>query len=108
MGGAFVRDQTEAKFHILAEVSRQITSILAIDELLVQVVQLIQRAFGYYHVGIGLVEGDEIVYRVGAGELWDNPTFTFKPQRLKIGVQGLTGLVAKTGEPALAPDVFPR
>ncbi len=105
MEKTFARAETEARFHILAEVGRQISSILAIDELLVQIVQLVQRAFGYYHVGIGLVEGDEIVYRVGAGELWDDPNFTFKPKRLKIGVEGLTGWVGKQGMPALAPDV---
>ncbi len=97
--------EAEAKFHILAEVGRQITSILAIEELLAQVVQLIQRAFGYYHVGIGLVEGDEIVYRVGAGALCDGQGFRFEPGRLKIGREGLSGWVAKTGQPALVRDV---
>src|SRR5512135_3188023 len=96
-----------ARFRILTEVSQQITSILAIDELLVQVVRLIQRTFNYYHVGIGLIEGDEVVYRVGAGVLWDDPksNFQFKPNRLKVGSEGLTGWVAHTGELALAPDV---
>ncbi len=100
-----VKDEAEAKFDILAEVSRQITSILAIEELLAQVVRLIQGAFGYYHVGIGLVEGDEIVYRVGAGALCDDRGFRFDPGRLKIGLEGLSGWVAKTGQPALVPDV---
>jgi len=95
----------DARFRILAEVSRQITSILNIDELLVQVVGLIQRTFNFYHVGIGLVEGDEIVYRVGAGALCDDRGFRFVPGRLKIGSEGLTGWVAKTGQPALIPDV---
>jgi signal transduction histidine kinase len=46
-----------------------------------------------------------VVYRYGAGELWDDPQFTFKPSRLKVGKQGMTGWVAATGEPLLAPDV---
>ena len=101
-----LRDREDAKFHILAEVSRQISSILDIDQLLVQVVRLIRETFGYYHVGIGLVEGDEIYYRVGAGSLWEtNPEFQFKPQRIKVGVEGITGWVAGTGKPALVPDV---
>jgi len=90
---------------ILTEISQQITSILDIDEVLVQVVRLIQRSFNYYHVGIGLVEKDEVIYRVGAGVLWDDPNFQFKPGRLKVGAEGLTGWVAYTGEPALVPDV---
>jgi len=70
-----------------------------------QVVRLLQGAFDYYHVGIGLIEGDEVVYRVGAGALWDDSGFTFKPQRLKVGKEGLTGWVAGTGEPLVVPDV---
>src|SRR5512146_1395311 len=95
----------DTRFRILTEVSQQITSILAINELLEQIVRLIQRTFGYYHVGIGLIEGDEVVYRLGAGQLWDEPGFAFKPSRLKLGTEGLTGWVAARGELALVPDV---
>ena len=100
-----VKPNEDTRFRILTEISQQITSILDINELLVQVVRLIQRSFNYYHVGIGLIEGDEVVYRVGAGVLWDAPDFHFKPSRFKIRSEGLTGWVADTGEPALIPDV---
>ena len=93
------------RFKLLGEVSERITSILELDELLTQVTRLIQQSFNYYHVGVGLVEGDEVVYRVGAGKLWDDPNFQFKPQRLKIGAEGITGWVAQTGRPALVSDV---
>ena len=94
-----------ARFRILAEVSQQISSILDIDDLLVRVVRLLQQTFNYYHVGIGLVEGGDVVYRIGAGKLWDDPNFQFKPARLKIGAEGITGWVAHTGQPALVSDV---
>lgn len=100
-----VKPNEDSQFRILKEISQQITSILDINELLVQVVRLIQRTFNYYHVGIGLIEKDEVIYRVGAGALWDDPDFHFEPGRLKIGSEGLTGWVAHTGEPALVPDV---
>jgi signal transduction histidine kinase len=97
--------QEDARFPLLNEVIRQITSILDINELLVQVVRLIQKTFDYYHVGIGLIEGEEVIYRVGAGVLWDDPNFQFRPGRLKMGLEGVTGWVAQSGEPALVPDV---
>lgn len=100
-----VKPEEDSRFRTLTEISQQITSILDINELLTEVVKLIQRTFNYYHVGIGLVEKDEVVYRVGAGELWDNPDFQFKPQRLKVGSEGITGWVAFTGKPVLTPDV---
>ena len=100
-----MKPDKESRFRILTEISQQITSILDIDELLVHVTRLIQQTFHYYHVGIGMVEGDEVVYRVGAGVLWDDPKFQFRPARLKVGTQGLTGWVAHTGKAALVPDV---
>ncbi len=93
------------QFQLISQVSHKFSAILDIDEVLAQVVRLVQESFGYYHVGIGLVEGDEVVYRVGAGELWENPDFDFWPPRLKIGQEGLTGWVAATKQPALVPDV---
>lgn len=100
-----VKPSEDSQFRILKEISQQITSILDINELLVEVVRLIQRTFNYYHVGIGLIEKDEVIYRVGAGALWDDPDFHFEPGRLKVGSEGLTGWVADTGEPVLIPDV---
>jgi signal transduction histidine kinase len=93
------------KLHLLTEVSQRIASILNVDELMVEVVRLIQKTFGYYHVGIGLIEGENVVYRVGAGELWDSTDFQFKPARLKVGREGVTGWVAATGNSMLIPDV---
>ena len=97
MQNLHLHSQEDARFHILSEVIQQITSILDINELLAEVVRLIQKTFDYYHVGIGLIEGEYVIYRVGAGSLWDDPNFEFKPARLKIGTEGLTGWVAKTG-----------
>ena len=102
----FAREQRRAEqFRVIGEVGRGLASILEIDELLNEIVRLIQQTFGYDHVGLALIEGDEAVYRVGAGKLWDDPSFEFTPSRLKVGSEGITGWVAASGEPLLAPDV---
>ena len=93
------------QFQTLAEVGRRIGPLLEVNTALEQVVKLVQESFGYYHVGIGLVEGDEVVYRYGAGQLWQDAEFEFRPRRLKIGQEGLTGQCAALGEPVLARDV---
>jgi signal transduction histidine kinase len=100
-----VKPNEDSRFRILTEIGQQITSILDINELLDKVVRLIQQSFGYYHVGIGLIEKDEVVYRVGAGDLWDDPNFQFKPGRLKVGSEGITGRVAQSGNSALVRNV---
>jgi signal transduction histidine kinase len=93
------------QFRVIAEVGRRISLTLDMDQALGQLTRLVQQAFGYYHVGIGLVDGDEVVYRIGAGSLWDDPEFKFRPARLKVGEQGFAGWVAASGETLLAPDV---
>ena len=93
------------QFRVVTEVGRQITSTLEIEPALMQLVQLIRDTFQVYHVAIGLIEGDEVVYHFGAGKLWDDPAFDFHPGRLKVGCEGLTGWVASSGEPVLAADV---
>jgi signal transduction histidine kinase len=102
----FEAEQRRAEqFRLVAEVSRRFTLTLDIEELLRQVAELIQQTFRYYHVGIGLVEGDEVVYRVGAGALLEDTQFQFRPARLKIGQESLSGWVAGSGEALLVPDV---
>ncbi len=93
------------QFRAIAEVSRRLTLAPNIDEALEQVVRVIQQTFNYYHVALGLVEGDDLVYRFGAGPLWDDPRFSLKPSRLKVGTEGLGGWVAAHGQPLLVPDV---
>ena len=102
----FDAEQRRAEqFRVISKVGRHITSILDIDQMLVQVVQSIQQAFSYEHVGIAMIEGDFVEYKVGAGQLWDTPGFQFLPARLRVGEQGITGTVAATGEPILVLDV---
>jgi signal transduction histidine kinase/ligand-binding sensor domain-containing protein len=102
----FAAEQRRSEqFRLINQVGRELTVLHDVSEVLGQVTRMIQKAFGYYHVAIGLIEGDEVVYRVGAGELWDDPAFQFKPSRLKVGTEGFAGWVAATGESILSPDV---
>lgn len=93
------------QFRVLGEVGRSITSIMAQDELLKRLTQLLQESFDYYHVGIGLIEKDELVYKFGAGKLWDAPNFDFHPNGFQLGWQGLSGWVAGHGQALILPDV---
>jgi PAS domain S-box-containing protein len=88
-----------------AQVSRQITSILDIDELLTRVVDLIRETFDYYAVHIYLLERetDRLVLRAsssGAGQ-----RFRAYPEHLEIGVTSLNTEVIRTNEAILVNDV---
>lgn len=93
------------QFRVLTEVGRRVSTILDVNEVLEAVVRLIHDTFGYYHVAIGLIEGNDVVYRVGSGKLWNDENFQFKPARLRVGEEGLSGWVASTGKPVVIPDV---
>jgi signal transduction histidine kinase len=92
------------QFRVIGEVGYHITSILAIDELLNQIVLLLKQAFGYNLVGIGLVEGDAVVFKPGAA-IFGNDAQLNRALRFKVGREGVVGWVAQNGEPLLIPDI---
>lgn len=86
----------------IQEVSKNIVSILDMDDLLKQIVNSIYYTFGYY-TSILLLdeESKELVVKSSSG-----PTIKFPiRRRVKISEEGITGWVAKTGEPLLVGDV---
>jgi PAS domain S-box-containing protein len=87
---------------LIAEISRRTTTLLELDELLLQAVALIRASFEYFTVGILLVEGQDIVLR--ASTLSYIQAYS-KKFRLKVGEQGICGWVAATGQPLLVGDV---
>ena len=102
-----VRERTSAlrrralQLETSAQVSREITSILNIDELLTRVVELIRDAFGYYHVFIFLVdkETNHLALRASSGEK------RLQFQTLEIGGGSLNGEAAQRAEAVLVNDV---
>ncbi|HUW95441.1 MAG TPA: GAF domain-containing protein, partial [Anaerolineae bacterium] len=100
----FEAEQRRAEqFRVISEVGGHITSILDVDELLREIVRLLKTAFGYYQVTVGLIEGDQVVFRAGAKAELDDSQFV--PPPTKVGGEGITAWVAATGRPLLAPDV---
>jgi PAS domain S-box-containing protein len=91
------------QFQLISEVGQRITSILEVDDLLTEIACLVKETLGCHLVGIALVEGDELVFKAGAGGAWE--VSEFRPPRLRIGQEGITGWVAGHGEPLLVPDV---
>ncbi len=85
----------------LAEVNREITSILDVDTLLQRVGSIIQETFGYHRVNVGLIEGEDLVLRARLGEGGE----PLNVLRMKVGQEGIMGWVAGTGEPLLVEDV---
>jgi ligand-binding sensor domain-containing protein/signal transduction histidine kinase len=92
------------QFRVIGEMGRHITSIMAVDGLLEQIVTLLKEAFNYSIIAIGLIEGDDLVYWPRAAAFWGDAQLDH-PLRIKVGQEGITGWVAQSGEPLLVPDV---
>jgi signal transduction histidine kinase len=103
----FSADRRRAEqFRLITEVGRHITSILAVDELLRQTVRLIQDSFGYYHVHVGLIDGEVVSFQPEAGVWRGEPECRLcSPLRLRVGREGVSGWVAASGEPLLVPNI---
>jgi signal transduction histidine kinase len=88
------------QFRALAEVSRRLTLIVDEGEVYRQVVSIIQQIFGYDHVAIGQIEGDEVVSVAQAGaSIGKSGSFG-----ARLG-QGVWGWVAQTGEAYSSSDI---
>jgi serine phosphatase RsbU (regulator of sigma subunit)/putative methionine-R-sulfoxide reductase with GAF domain len=90
----------------VSEVGRRLASILELDPLLTQVVELIQTRFGYYHVQLFLVErgSDRAHFKASSGHDL-NEKWRREGRSMHIGREGIIGWVAQHGEPLLANDV---
>jgi GAF domain-containing protein len=88
-----------------AEVGRAATSIYTLDELLPQVCQFVSERFGFYHVGIFLIDdtGEFAVLRASNSE--GGRRMIARDHRLRVGEEGIVGYVVERGEARIARDV---
>jgi PAS domain S-box-containing protein len=88
----------------LYRISQSLTGSLDPDQLMKDVVELLHKNFGFYHVQIFLVDpaGKEMVARHGGGELGDQ--LRLNGYRLPLGM-GIIGHVAETGQAFTTNDV---
>ena len=103
-----LEDRVVARTHGLetaVQVSRAVTSVLALDELLPQVVDVVRERFGLYYVGVFLLDaaGEWAVLRAGTGpagrQMLDNG------HRLAVGGSSMIGQCVSTGQARIALDV---
>ncbi len=88
-----------------AQIARDSSMAQSTDELLNHATRLIRERFGFYHVGIFLIDdnGEYAVLRAAGGEA--GQLMLANKHKLKVGEVGIVGYVAQTGEPRIALDV---
>jgi GAF domain-containing protein/HAMP domain-containing protein len=88
-----------------AIVARQAASIRNLDDLLNNLTHQISEQFGYYHVGIFLLDENQRFAILQASNSPGGQAMLTRAHRLEVGQVGVVGHVASTGLPRVALDV---
>jgi GAF domain-containing protein len=96
--------KTALQFEIAAQISRDISSSLDLDELLKKGVDLIRSRFNYYHAGVFLKDtaGEFVVIREATGEA--GAQMKRAGHKLGVGSKSIVGYVAGNGELLVVND----
>ncbi|MGD8464609.1 MAG: GAF domain-containing protein [Anaerolineae bacterium] len=101
------REQGElaARFQATARLSQVATSILSVEELLPRIVELVREEFGYYYVGVFLVDEQEewAVLRAGTGVAGQK--MLEQGHQLRIGGNSMIGWSVAHNQARIAFDV---
>jgi GAF domain-containing protein/HAMP domain-containing protein len=92
------------QFESIAQVARTISSTRDLDVLLPQITAVISREFGFYHVGIFLLDTAKEYAVLSAANSAGGQVMLERGHRLKVGETGIVGYVTGTGEARVALD----
>jgi len=93
------------QFEAVTEVTRDITSIRDLQELLPRIASVISDRFGFYHVGVFLLDEVNEYAVLSATNSEGGRKMLERKHRLRVGEQGIVGNVTLTGSPRIAMDV---
>lgn len=97
--------QRAAQFESIARISRIISSAQTLEKLLPQITQTISEEFGFYHVGIFLLEVHREFAVLAAANSEGGKRMLERNHRLRVGETGIVGFVTRAGQPRIALDV---
>ena len=92
------------QFEAIAQVSRVISSIQDQAELLPRITRMISQHFGFYHVGIFLLDENNQYAVLRATNSEGGRRMLARKHRLEVGQTGIVGYVTATGNPRIALD----
>lgn len=98
-------EERARQLQIVADVARTATSIQELGTLLNPLTHLISQRFGYYHVGIFLLDEQNQYAILEASNTEGGLVMLKRGHRLKVGEQGIVGFVTSRGESRIALNV---
>ena len=94
-----------AQLEALAEVAHTVASARDLRQLLPQIATAISEKFGFYHVGVFLLDEANEYAVLSATNSEGGQKMLERKHRLRVGQEGIVGNVTSTGEPRIAMDV---
>jgi GAF domain-containing protein/HAMP domain-containing protein len=89
----------------VSEVARQIVSVQELENLLGSVTQLISKRFGFYHVGVFLLDENKEFALLRAANSEGGKRMLARRHMLPVGKVGIVGNVTGSGQARIATDV---
>jgi GAF domain-containing protein len=93
-----------AQLHTITQVSESIAEVQELNELFTATTHLISERFGFYHVGIFLLDEARQFAVLQAANSEGGQRMLARSHRLKLGT-GVVGFCAQSGHPRIALDV---
>ena len=94
-----------SQFEALTQVTQTITSVRDLQSLLPIVTKVISEKFGFYHVGIFLLDEVGQYAILSAANSEGGKRMLERKHRLRVGEEGIVGYATNTGMPRIAMDV---
>jgi len=93
------------QLEIIADLARSIATIQESDQLLPEITRQVSERFGFYHVGIFLLDKNKQFAVLQAANSEGGQKMLARGHRLGVGQQGIVGYVTSKGQARLALDV---
>ena len=93
-----------AQFETIAQLARAINSVQDPEALLHKITQLVSVSFGFYHVGLFLLDESRQYAILSAANSEGGQRMLDRKHRLGVGQTGIVGYVTSTGNPRIALD----
>ncbi len=98
-------EQRAIQLQAISSVARSIASIQNIDTLLPDITKLVSQQFGFYHVGIFLVDNQEEYAVLRAANSEGGARMLEREHKLKLDSNSIVGYATSHGESRIALDV---
>jgi GAF domain-containing protein len=99
-----VNEHRAQMFQAIAQVTRAIISTQNLQDLLPQVTQAISQYFGFYHIGIFLINTSQDYAVLSAANSEGGQRMLERNHKLRVGQVGIVGYAAGTAKPRIALD----